>query len=70
MAKLSDALLPKRKIPKPYNPQWNLLNGVDRMRNQIALRYPHSQRWHTKVAGMPEKQVMAIYFKMKARGEL
>lgn len=46
--------------------------SVQEMRKAIknAPKYKHSGRWHERVDHMPEKQVMAIYFRMLKDGEL
>lgn len=42
---------------------------VYQMREMIKKVYP-TETWYNKVNHMPDKQVMAIYFSMKASGKL
>lgn len=46
--------------------------SVDEMREAIknAPRYRYSQQWHQRVNNMPDKQVIAIYFRMLRSKEL
>ena len=42
--------------------------SVEAMRSYISKMYI-SDRWHRKVINMPDRQVIAIYRTMKARGQ-
>jgi len=35
---------------------------------RAAIKKPYDTRWHEGVDKMPDKQVIAIYFRMKASG--
>ena len=45
---------------------WN----VDAMRKQLqnCTRYKYSEKWYNRVAHMPDKQVIAIWLRLKSEG--
>lgn len=35
---------------------------------RVAIKKPYDTRWRDRVDKMPDKQVIAVYFRMKASG--